>query len=113
MLLAGSCTRTTSGNVSIVPPPTPLLSRQFIGYGVINVSYTHVTEEPVPNGVSLGYLRKGSVVQVLERRSVNNRGTVEIWVLVNGVCRGWLREDLVQVYSNEAQAKTAAETMDR
>jgi 2-C-methyl-D-erythritol 4-phosphate cytidylyltransferase len=36
---------------------------------------------------------------------------VESWVLVDDTCRGWLREELVQVYSNEAQAKTAAETM--
>jgi hypothetical protein len=111
-LLVGSCNRAAE-EISIVPPPTPLLSRQLIGYGVISTSYTHVTEEPAPDGVSLGYLRRGSIVQVLERRSVNNGGVVESWVLVNGTYRGWLREDLVQVYGSEAQAKTAAETMSR
>jgi hypothetical protein len=80
---------------------------------VIGTSYTHVTAEPVPNGVSRGYLRKGSIVEVLERRWVNNGNAQESWVLVNGTYRGWLREDLIQVYASRAQAQTAAESMIR
>jgi hypothetical protein len=104
----GSCTRTTQ-EVLIVPPPTYPLSRSGIGYGVVSISYTHVVNEPGQGGVSLGYLRRGSIVRILERRLVT--GTSESWVLVEGNYRGWLRETEVSIYDLEAQAKTAAEVM--
>jgi hypothetical protein len=87
------------------------LSRTVIGYGVISASYTHVTAEPDQASLSLGYLRKGATVEVLERRSVNHGETAESWVFVEGSYRGWLREDVIQVYDHEAQAQTAAETL--
>jgi hypothetical protein len=101
----------SAAEIPIVPPATPPLSRSVIGHGVISVSYTHVVSEPSPSGFSLGYLRKGAIVEVLERRSVNSGGTVESWVFVGGAYRGWLREDVIQVYDNEAQARTAAESL--
>jgi hypothetical protein len=103
-----SCTRATH-EVAIVPPPTYPLSRSVIGYGVVSASYTHVVHEPGKGGVSLGYLRRGSIVRILERRLVT--GTSESWVLVEGNYRGWLRETVVDIYNLEAQAKTAAEMM--
>jgi hypothetical protein len=103
-----SCTRTTH-EVLIVPPPTYPLSRSGIGYGVVSISYTHVVNEPGQGGVSLGYLRRGSIVQILERRLVT--GTSESWILVEGNYRGWLREVEVDIYDLEAQAKTAADIM--
>jgi hypothetical protein len=106
--LWGSCTRTTH-EVSITPPPTYPLSRTVIGYGVVSVSYTHVVNEPGKEGISLGYLRRGSIVRILERRLV--KGTAESWVLVEGNYRGWLRESVVDIYDLEAQAKTASAIM--
>ncbi|MDR2742940.1 MAG: hypothetical protein LBB98_12420 [Treponema sp.] len=100
-----------NGENDILPPSTPPLSRSVIGYGVISVSYTHLVSEPSPSGFSLGYLRKSSIVEVLERRSVNNGGVTESWVLVEDSSRGWLREDVIQVYDNEAKARTAAESL--
>ncbi|MDR2630431.1 MAG: hypothetical protein LBC60_05865 [Spirochaetaceae bacterium] len=112
MFLMGldSCTRGTE-DIALIPPPTPPLSRSFLGYGVISVSYIQVLQEPVPGAESLGYLRRGSLVRVLERRKVNSQGTFESWVLVEGNYRGWLREDTVRIYGNEERAKTAAESM--
>ncbi|MHB9292538.1 hypothetical protein Holit_01639 [Hollandina sp. SP2] len=103
-----SCTR-TAHEVTIIPPPTYPLSRSDIGYGVVNVSYTHVVNDPGKGGVSLGYLRRGSIVRILERRLVT--GTFESWVLVEGNYRGWLKEAVVDIYDLEAQARTAAEMM--
>jgi hypothetical protein len=108
----GSCTR-NSKDIALVPPPTPPLSRSFLGYGVISVSYTQVLKEPVQGSESLGYLRRSSLVRILERKKVNHRGAFESWVLVEGNYRGWLREDMVQIYNNEARAKTAAESIYR
>jgi hypothetical protein len=96
---------------TILPPPTPPLSRSVIGYGVISVSYTHVVSEPSPLGFSMGYLRKSALVEVLERRLVNNDGATESWVFVEGSSQGWLREDVIQVYDSEAKARTAAESL--
>ncbi|MDR2759165.1 MAG: hypothetical protein LBB78_07290 [Spirochaetaceae bacterium] len=105
-----SCSR-GSDDIAFIPPPTPPLSRYFLGYGVVTVSYIQVLKEPVPGSESLGYLRRSSLVRVLERKKVNYRGTFESWVLVEGNYRGWLQEDMVRIYDNEAQAKTAAESM--
>jgi hypothetical protein len=114
-LVLVSCNRflsdSGSGEIPVIPPPTPPLSRPFIGYGVISVSYTHVVAEPNQAGFSLGYLRKGSVVEVLERIQVTHGGIVESWVFVSGTYQGWLREDVIQVYDNPAQAQTASASM--
>jgi hypothetical protein len=100
-----------SAEVILTLPETPPLTRTVIGYGVISSSYTHVAAEPSSTGLSLGYMRKGAIVEVLERRSVNRDGAVESWVFVGGTYRGWLREDVIQVYTSEAQAATAAESL--
>jgi hypothetical protein len=112
VIFLGSCIR-SSDDIALVPPPTPPLSRNFLGYGVINDSYTRVLQEPVRGAESLGYLRRSSLVRVLERRQVNNRGAYESWVLVEGNYRGWLPEGLIQIYDSEVKAKTAAESMPR
>ncbi|MDR2535507.1 MAG: hypothetical protein LBD29_05675 [Treponema sp.] len=107
-----SCTRKTE-EVIIVPPPTYPLSQSAIGYGVINESFTLVMKEPAQSEISLGHLRKGSIVRVLERRSISNQGKSELWVLVEGTYRGWLKEEFVDIYDLEAQAGTAALVMNR
>lgn len=109
-LFLGSCDRKNE-DILIIPPATPPLSRQVIGYGVINVSYTHVVDNPEPSAPSLGYLRRGSIVKVIERRSVTNQGNVESWILVEGNFRGWLTATVVDIYDNESQARTAAGSM--
>ncbi|MDR0376234.1 MAG: hypothetical protein LBH70_00385 [Spirochaetaceae bacterium] len=103
--------RGANREAALLPPATPPLSRSVIGYGVINVSYIHVVSEPSSSGFSLGYLRKSAIVSVLERRAVNNDGVTEFWVLVGDSPRGWLREEVVQIYDNEAKARTAAELL--
>ncbi|MDR1566693.1 MAG: hypothetical protein LBS48_05360 [Treponema sp.] len=100
------------------PPPTNPLARAFIGYGVVNASFTHVLEEPKQDSPSLGYLRRGSLVTILERRSVTVSDRSEAWLLISadqgasgGVIQGWLREAVVDVYDNESRARTASEAM--
>jgi uncharacterized lipoprotein YajG len=106
-----SCTRASEEN-PVIPPPTNPLSSPVVGYGVINVSYTHVVDQPSANAVSLGYLRQGSIVRIMERRSITDTlGIAESWVFVDGNYRGWLQETVVNVYDNEAKAKTAGESM--
>jgi hypothetical protein len=89
------------------------LSRTVIGYGVVNVSYTLVGEKPGEGELSLGYLRRGSLVRILERRALKEGGNTEAWVLAESLLspgrrRGWLKEKVVDIYNNEFQAKTAA-----
>jgi hypothetical protein len=107
-----SCER-TSGDAAIVPPPTDPLRGGVIGYGVVNVPYTHVAGTPDPQGTSLGYLRKGAIVRIVERRSVRNqRAVYSSWVYVEGSSSGWLPEGTVDIYDNESRAMTASESMD-
>jgi len=101
----------------VIPPLTSPLSRSFVGYGVVNVSYTRVTaqpEEDAPEGnISGGYLRRGTVVRILQRSLVKSQDRLESWVLVEGAGRGWLKEALVDIYDSEPQARTASESMGR
>ena len=108
----------------VIPPLTSPLSQSFIGYGVVNVSYTRVIAYPEEDGNGIGidegpvppaftsgsYLRQGSVVRILQRRQVKNQDKLESWVQVDG---GWLRESLVDIYDSESQAHTASESMGR
>jgi hypothetical protein len=112
----------------LIPPVTPPLSRDEIGYGVVNVSYTHVVDKPDSRSLSLGYLRRGAVVRVLERRAGGSQlggsqggQTTAVnrapWVLVEGhgdlslESPGWLPESVIDIYSTQAQARTAAESL--
>jgi hypothetical protein len=107
----------------VIPPLTSPLSQSFVGYGVVNVSYTRVaavpegdglegTDGPNDDAASGSYLRQGSVVRILQRRQINNQDKLESWVQVDAGL-GWLRESLVDVYDSEAQARTASEAMGR
>jgi hypothetical protein len=109
-LVLGACTRTYE-EIPVTLPATPPLSRSVIGYGVMSNSYTHIQNEPSQGSVSLGYLRRGSVTEILERRSIINRGTPESWIRINGPYRGWIKEEGVLIYDNEAQAWTASESL--
>jgi hypothetical protein len=118
LFFAVSCGRQNE-DVRLEPPPTDPLLREFIGYGVINISFVHIAGEPRENSVSQGYLRKGSLVKIIERRSVNNRRNVELWLSIfasgqaspDGGFSGWIRESDVDIYDNESRARTASEAM--
>jgi len=95
----------------VSPPLTFPLSQSYIGYGVINMSYTRVSAGIEENAASIGYLRQGSVVRVIERRLVKSEGKTEAWVLIEGSVKGWLKESLMDIYGNESQAITASGRM--
>ena len=131
-LLIAGCRR-SSDEVSVTPPETRPLAREYIGYGVVNVSFTHLLSEPGEAGVSGAYLRRASVVRIIERCSLMNRGNSESWVLVEGNyegtggvtgaettrewsdgaagSRGWLAESTLDVFDNESQAITASRAL--
>ena len=95
----------------VSPPLTFPLSQSYIGYGVINISYTLLSAGIEESGPSPGHLRQGDVVRIIERRMVKNEGKTEAWVLVEGSAKGWLKESLIDIYNNESQATTAAKSM--
>jgi hypothetical protein len=103
--------RRSSDELPVTPPETNPLARNYIGYGVVTVSFTHVLTEPDPNGVSQGYLRRGTVVPIVERRQVNNRGKPELWLLAEGSYRGWLQGTTLEIYESESRANTASKSL--
>ena len=113
-LILASCSPKNE-DVVIIPPVTFPLSKPYIAYGVINISYTQLNNLPKDNnsqnGISFGYLRKGSIVNILERKQENIDGKIETWVLVQGEATGWIKESLVDIYENERQAQTASQIM--
>ena len=95
----------------VIPPVTSPLTRNYIGYGVITASFTHITVDPIDNSDSLGYLRRGSLVRVIRRQLQRTSGSFTSWVLVDGDQQGWLKEEVMDIYNNESQARTASESM--
>jgi len=108
----GSC-RVSREEGPVIPPVTSPLTREYIGYGVITDSFTHICADPVENSESLGYLRRGSLVQVIRRQIFRTTDGFVSWVLIDGNQQGWLKEEVMEIYNNESQAKTASDTMSK
>ena len=116
------CNRQTE-ELPVLPVTTHPLIREYVGYGVVNVSFTHLLTEPGPTGTSRGYLRRGTVVRIIERRQVNIRGNPELWVHAEGnyegipgagnSVQGWLHVETVDVFDNESRARTASKTINQ
>jgi len=97
----------------VIPPVTSPLSKDYIGFGVIKVSFTHVTQDPADDSNTMGYLRRGSVVRLLRRQTIRTPAGFVTWVLIEDEQMGWLKEEVMDIYDNESQARTAAESMPR
>jgi len=97
--------------ILVIPPLTSPLSRDYIGFGVITDSFTHITAEPSQDSRDLGYLRRGSLVKIIRRQTIRTESGFISWVFTDGSQQGWLREDVMQIYESEDQAKTASESM--
>jgi len=99
--------------IQVIPPVTSPLSGDYIGFGVITESFTHVTADPAQNSPSIGYLRRGSRVRIIRRQIIKTQDGFISWVLTDGQQQGWLKEDVMDIYSNENQAITASELLSR
>jgi len=110
LTLATACTGRRN-DIPVLPPETSPLSQSYVGYGVINVLYTRLSTETTTASPAAGHARMGTVVRIHERRLVREGETTESWLLVEGETTGWIREELVNVYANISQARTAAEAM--
>jgi len=97
--------------IPVIPPETSPLSRDYIGYGVITDSFTHITAEPSQDSRDIGYLRRGSLVKIIRRQTIRTESGFASWVFIEGNQQGWLREDVMEIYESEDQAKTASEFM--
>ena len=118
-LFLSGCRR-SSEELPVMPSATNPLTREYIGYGVVNVSFTHLLSESGPSGVSQGYLRRGTVVRIIERVKLSSRGNSVSWVLAESnyrspgaVSSGWLEESDLVIYENENQANTASKTLNQ
>jgi len=112
-----SCNR-SSEEQPILPPATHPLAREYIGYGVVNVSFANLLSENGPKAISQGYIRRGTILRIIERARTNNNGKIESWVLgesnyqaSGAFSRGWLQESSLLIFDNESQAITASKTM--
>jgi len=106
-LIACACRRAGNG-AEIIPPVTAPLSRQVIGYGVIKSNYTHILDK-IGGGTSVALLRRGTIVEIKERRPLIVNGKAESRVFVtSGLNSGWLAEEELNIYSSRIQAETAS-----
>ncbi|MCL2185071.1 MAG: hypothetical protein FWB86_04340 [Treponema sp.] len=110
--------------IPLIAPVTSPLSRDYIGFGVITSSFTHITSEPAENSPSIGYLRRGSLVRIIKRQSIKTNNNFVSWVYTDGsletrgsietqesTAQGWLKEEVMDIYESESQAKTASESI--
>jgi len=108
LMMIFSCTAKKE-EAPVIPPETSPLSGNYIGFGVITDSFTHISVDPEENSESLGYLRRGSLVKIIKRQILRVSGGYVTWVLIDGDYQGWLREEVMDIYRNEGQAMTASE----
>ena len=99
--------------IPVIPPVTSPLSRDYIGFGVVTSSFTHITDEPSQDSRDLGYLRRSSLVKIIRRQTIGTEGGFTSWVFIDGNLQGWLREDVMEIYESEDQARTASESMSK
>jgi len=99
--------------IPVIPPVTSPLSGDYIGFGVITDSFTHITADPSQGSPSIGYLRRGSRVRIIRRQIIKTQDGFVSWVLTDGQQQGWLKEDVMDIYNNENQAITASELLSR
>ncbi|MDR2481447.1 MAG: hypothetical protein LBD07_04030 [Spirochaetaceae bacterium] len=92
----------------IILAPTPPLSRSVIGYGLITSGYSRLYDMRGEDKKSIGLLRKGSVVEIIERWPVIQENKTESWLFVRGTYSGWIREKELEVYDTLIQAQTAS-----
>ena len=97
----------------VIPPVTSPLSRDYIGFGVITASFTHIAADPSEESNYLGYMRRGSFVRIVRRQIVKTQDDFVSWVLTGDEQQGWLKEEVMDIYENESQARTASELMSR
>jgi len=98
--------------IPLITPVTSPLSRDYIGFGVISSSFTHITSEPSEISPSIGYLRRGSLVRIIKRQSIKTNNNFTTWVYTDGnVTQGWLKEEVMDIYESESQARTASESI--
>jgi len=109
LLLAASCARRIPPPV--LPPETIPLSHEYVGYGVVNALYARLGTGASDAAPAAGHARMGTVARILERRLVMDGGRRESWLLIEAEATGWIREDLVDVFANAAQARAAAQAM--
>jgi len=116
-LLFAGCGR-AANEFPVMPPATNPMARDYIGFGVVTVSFAHVLSEHGASGVSLGSLRRGTVVRVIERTHIVNQGRTETWVLAESdygepgaISRGWLPEASLDIFNSEGRANTASRNM--
>jgi len=104
---------TKKDEIQVIPPITSPLSGDYIGFGVITESFTHVTADPSQDSPSIGYLRRGSRVRIIRRQIIKTQDGFISWVLTEGQQQGWLKEYVMDIYNNEKQAITASELLSR
>lgn len=92
---------------SLKPPATFPLSRSVVGYVIITDSYTQLLDKVGSDAVSLGVLRQGTILPVLERRMYTINDKMEVWLQVSSKEIGWIKETVGRVFDTEAQAETA------
>jgi len=112
LILIYSC-GTKKEEINVIPPVTSPLSGEYIGFGVIKESFTHINTDPSQDSPSLGYLRRGSRVKIVRRQIVKTTDGYVSWVLMEGQQQGWLKENVMDIYNNENQAITASELLSR
>ena len=98
-------------NIELYPPQNEPLTGSVLGYGVVIAQFVHIRAEPGDGGDLTGYLRKGALVKVLERRNINDNDSLASWLLVNedeGPILGWINERFIEVYDNRNRAITAS-----
>ncbi|MDR0908542.1 MAG: hypothetical protein LBM77_02140 [Spirochaetaceae bacterium] len=113
-----ACSNEEADETIVRAPITAPLSREIVGFAVIRGSYTNLYAQPensgsingsVPQTASGSFLRKGAIVETLERKILGT-DTKETWLFIRAANgnEGWIPETAARLFATKAQAETAA-----
>lgn len=87
---------------------TPVISGG-LGWAVVSIAYARLLSEPDAKAADAGTARRGDIARIAARERFFRGGSAEVWYRLElGPATGWLRNDAVSVYRNEAEARKAA-----
>lgn len=106
-IAAVSCSRKAPEPIAF--EETPVISGG-LGWAVVSIAYARLLSEPDAQAGDTGTARRSDMGRIAARERVFRNGSAEVWYRLElGSSNGWLREDAVSVFRNEAEARKAAE----
>lgn len=92
---------------NLILPQTGVLSAGKT-WATVESSYVVIKDTPLKKGITIGHLRKGDIVTVFGRKTINDTDKKVIWLHLE---EGWIPATCCKEYTYEAKAQTESKRL--